>query len=307
MVPYLKQLLRGGTGNQTASGIGLGLLSGAATGSAFIFSKVIQQELSTSVFALFWFGLAGLYGLISHLYTTQGKALPHIPRRTWLFLLGIAVVNGIRGLAQHSAVSLSDPSLVSFLSRFTTVHALLLSVIILHERLSRTALSGSLLVVMGALAINYTSAAIDGTVVLLMIIATLAEASDIILAKVTGQTAPPTLMVAVRGLGTAAFAALLIPINGQWQWPSVHALLMLFIGAAISPFAGFFARYQGLRFVNAWVMGVLIAIQPLFTTLYSAIFLGELPDILALLGGLLLTGGVIVIIASTARSAQEQT
>lgn len=295
----------------TGLGVLLGLLSAAATGGSFIFSKVIQQDLSTLAFVTWWFGLSGVYGLIGHALlrrTQTDTAATHRPvtRHTWRLLIMIAVLNTLRGLTHHGAIALGDPALVSFLSRFTTVFVLALSVVLLHERLSRSGLLGAALVIAGALVINYSSTAITLPVFVLALVDALAEASDVIVAKVAGQVAAPSLMLAARGLGTALLAGALMIVLGQWQFPAAQVWPILLIGAVIGPFGGFFARYQGLRYLSAWMMGVLVAMQPLFTTLYSALFLDSLPGPQALLGGFVLLAGVLLILSQLARSARQQ-
>lgn len=307
MIPQLKQALHHNT-VKIIPGIVLGLFSAAATGGSFIFSKVIQQEMPTPAFVTWWFGLAGIFGLVSYRYAVRRELSPpaQLCGHTWLLLLSIALLNGIRGLTQHAAVLIGDPALVSFLGRFTTVDVLLLSVLLLGERLNRQSIVGSALVITGALLITYTSASVNDAVILLMSAAALSEAADIVVAKAAGRTAPLPLMVAIRGLGTASFAALVMLTTGQWTLPSAGVLPVLVIGAAIGPFGGFFARYLGLRYINAWTMGILIATQPLFTVLYSAVFLGGAPDAPSLLGGLILVAGVILAITASASLASHE-
>jgi len=288
-----------GTATATAASI---IISGT-----FIFSKLLTARMPVPVFTVLWFSIAGVMGLAA--YLLRHRALPPLPRHVLRPILLLGVLNGISALLFFQQIAMTDPAIVSFFSRIETVNTVLLGVIILRERLTTRGVLGVALVMGGSLLVTYASGATVALVFGLAVIQTLLHAGSLIAGKVAAPHVPALALSTYRSLITALIAAPIALFSaGAVMDFSLGTWELLALGAFLGPFASYVMVYRALRDIDAWLWGVLSALQPFLVILCGFGLYGTTPMPRQIIGGAIAVIGAIVAVTDprVERSRNQQ-
>jgi drug/metabolite transporter (DMT)-like permease len=296
----------GAAGRDSAYVRGTAIASVAAItiSGTFIFSKLLTARMPVPLFTALWFGVAGTFGLAA--YLLRYRALPPLPRSALWAILAVGVLNGLSALLFFQQIAMTDPAIVSFFSRIETVNTVLLGVIILRERLTARDILGIGLVVGGALLVTYASGEIVMLVFGLAIVQTFLHAGSLIAGKVAAPHVPPLALSTYRSLITALIAAPIALMSlGAAMDLSPGTWGLLAFGALLGPFGSYVLVYRALRDIDAWLWGVLSALQSFLVVLYSWGLFGTLPSPRQVIGGSIAVIGAIVVVTGP-RAAQSR-
>jgi len=135
---------------ETSSWFFWALLSAFFAGITAILAKIgisgvnsnLATAVRTTVVLVFTWGIA---------FATSGIApLQMFTRRTWLFLILSGLATGLSWLCYFRALQLGQASRVAPVDKLSVVFAIILAVVVLHERLTWQQYTGGALIVAGA-------------------------------------------------------------------------------------------------------------------------------------------------------------
>ncbi|NIM95986.1 MAG: EamA family transporter [Anaerolineales bacterium] len=281
-------------------GFSFATLSAACIGGTYLFSKVALSTTNTRSFISIWMLMGAVYVFAAAII--KRKLIFPQKRSIWLGLISLGLFEIISSSAFFTAISLaSQPAIVAFLARFTSLFGLIMSVIILKERMNLTALAGTVIILVGGFSLSYVSGTIGWTLLLLNIIMSISVAASLIVGKVIIEETNPYMMLLFRNVITAIGTFLILP--GPFEIPPLSTLGVMAVGAFIGPFLGFLFLYMALDHIDAWMVSIFTMTQPLFVALYDWAFLGSVLTWTQLLAGIVILLGTYLIIRSSIRHA----
>jgi drug/metabolite transporter (DMT)-like permease len=286
----------------TSASAGL-LLVAFLWGATFATSKVAVGDIPPLVSATLRFGMASL--ALLPLYFRERRGLPLLPHTSpaWisLVLLAATAVFGYNALF-FGGLSLA-PSSDSILLIPTTnpIWTAIFAALILGERVTArlrigmaVAIGGMALVLLGGPSASFGGDRLLGNVMfvgaaivfgLSHVMARLATRHVTPLGATTIAGCIGTLMLLPGALIEGGFSDLFSAPTGFWLAISFVA----FGGTAL----GYVLWYRGIRQLGAGSAGFYTNLVPIFGLTLSAVFLGEYPTALQVVGGLVMLGAVV--------------
>lgn len=236
--------------------------------------------------------------LFSPIFLRSGTAI-FVTRRFGMLMLR-AVLNVIAMFIYFIGVTLIPMSEVTALGFTTPLFVAVLAVFFLNERMTTTRLAGLLIGLAGALIILRPGVQTIawGSVCILLSSSTWAFAL-IVIKKLTRTESTLTI---------AMYAALLqmpfsfIPALFVWTWPDAYSLFMIFL-IAICGSTAHLTVAQAFRDADATVVMPVDFTKIIWASVAGYLFFAEVPDVLTLVGGVIVFTGVIYI-AFRERSAK---
>lgn len=275
----------------------LALFSTATVATAFVISKAVLETINPESFNVYWYTAASLYALVYG--RLSGNPVRRITlRQYWKPLLSIGVINALSMTLFFYAIQMTDPAVISFLGRISTLFTVLLGIIVLGERLRRREWVGAAVILSGALLITYRGDAVLLKVFFISLGSSFLYSCTVIIAKRAVSAVSPLTLTLARSGGTASTILLLALVTGRLQFPSPGMLLIIVVGALGGPLISHLLLYRALALVDASKVSLIGATQPLFVLLYSLALFRTLPDGHQIAGGLLSMGGVAILLSA---------
>ncbi|UCD36732.1 MAG: DMT family transporter [Fidelibacterota bacterium] len=267
-------------------------LSGAVLLSTnFITGKYALEGFHPETFALIWTAAASFYSLMIVLFTGgwEQLALPWSSLRSLIF---IGIATGIGMLLGWTALDQLDPSFTAFLGRFRPVLIIVLSFIILGERLASRELLPIGMMIAGCIFSAVGRWEIVGTGIVLAMSAAFMAAIQQVIAKIAVARAHPNVMVFYR-------VVIAFVIIGTWNLLAGRAdfdvelsyWLVLLLGALLGPTLSFHLMYRAYRYWELSRASTVIIAQPLIVLPLAYVFLGTLPAEREMIGGFIIMAG----------------
>jgi drug/metabolite transporter (DMT)-like permease len=259
----------------------------------FITAKYALKGFNPVTFALIWTLAASCYSLIIAL--CKGGWRPFIlPWHSLKPLIFIGIATGIGMLLGWTALDQLDPSFTAFLGRFRPVLIIILSFLILGERLALRELVPIGLMVAGCVFSAVGRWEVVGAGVVLAISAAFMAAIQQVVAKIAVARAHPDIMVFYRVIIAAMIIALWNLLTGSTNFQvELSYWLVLLLGAFLGPTLSFYLMYRAYRYWDLSKASVVIIAQPLFVLPMAYLFLGRLPAQKELWGGLVIMIGAL--------------
>jgi drug/metabolite transporter (DMT)-like permease len=263
--------------------------------SAFAGIRVALQSFSPQSIALLRYLIASLvliiYALITHMPLPKKQDLPLI---ALLGFLGFAVYN----VALNAGESEIPAGTASFIISFDPIFMALLAFLIQKERLTKWGWGGILLSFGGVTIISFTqgSGFTFTTSALLVLLAAFSKSLYSIGQRQLLKTYGPLNFVTYAIWAGTLFLLVFTPglITDLKQADLQPTLAVIYMG--ILPGAlGYLAWSTVLSRLPSSVAGSFLYLVPLFTVLIAWVWLGEIPHITSLLGGLLILAGTITV------------
>ena len=261
-----------------------------ATG--FITGKYALREFNPETLSLVWTTAGAAYALLFLLGRGAGRELL-IPRRLIapILLLGLVTASGM--ILTWTGLRLLDPTFAAFLWRFLPVVSIILSFLLLGERLSAWELPPVAVMLFGAMTCAYGQWTIVGRGVILVSVAVLFAAAQALIAKVVVPDIHPRVLVFYRnGMAAVGIAAWIVPA-GRFDLSLVHldTWIVVLGGAILGPWAGMMLFFASLRYWELSRFSLVQIAQPLFVLPMAAVFLHQIPKLLELIGGCCILAG----------------
>lgn len=272
-------------------GFSYALAGSVLVSTNFVTAKYGLRGFNPETFSLVWTSAAAAYSFVIVVATGHWRqmALPaRAIKKTGLMGLatGVGMILAWAGLAQL------DPSFQAFLWRFLPVLTILLSAVVLRERLTVKELFPVAAMVVGGSLGAVGRWHMVGTGMILTILACFAFAVQMVIAKIMVAETHPNIVVFYRiGLG-----ALVI---GLWTFGTGKAdfgvgrsyWLVTLLGAFLGPCASFLLTFRSYRYWDLSRSAIVKTVEPLFVLPLAYAVLGKLPTGTELLGGCLILVG----------------
>lgn len=267
-------------------------LAGTALVSTnFVTAKYALRGFNPETFSTVWTGAAALYALAWLAVTGRGREAVGIwrePGKTGL----LGLLTGAGMVLTWSGLQRLDPSFAALLWRFMPVMILLLGVVFLRERIRGIEVVPLVLMVAGGAAGTVGRWDVVGAGVVLTLVAAVAGAGQMLLAKLlVARHSPAAVVFARLGLAAVLIAAWTVAL-GRADFrvaPSYWAVTLL--GALLGPCVSHILQFRSYQHWELSRAGIVLAAQPLFVLPMAVLILGETPQWRELAGGALILAG----------------
>ena len=260
--------------------------------SGFVAGKYALGEFNPETLSLVWATAGAAYALLFLL----GRGSAHellIPRRLVAPVLGLGLVAGSALMLTWAGLRLLDPTFAAFLWRFHPVVSIILSFLLLGERLTAWELPPVAVMLVGVVTCTSGQWTIVGKGVILVSVAVMFGAAQGLIAKVLAPDIHPRVLVFYRNaLAAIGIAAWIVP-TGRLDLSEVHLETWIVVlgGAALGPFTGIMLFFASLRYWELSRSSVVQITQPLFVLPMAVVFLHQVPKPLELMGGIFILAG----------------
>ncbi len=278
--------------NDKTKGILLAVLAAAAIATANVSVKYFLKFTNPESLAIIWYLPTAVAAL---LITLWKKSVLGEIRKYWKQGVALGLIYFFAAVFWFNSINTIGAELTGFLTRFETVFAVGLAVMFLKEKLNAKEILGIITAVAGTLVISYNSGnyIIAGSIIALL--ASLAIALHLLVAKVLVKNISPVTMLGFRNFFAAAFLLVYVLLTKKFEPIDLSLLPYLIPLSLLSSFLGFYLLYASLKRLEAAKVGALRALDPLFILVYAFLIFDALPTAKDLAGGILIILGVAML------------
>jgi drug/metabolite transporter (DMT)-like permease len=265
----------------------------ALVSTNFVTAKYGLKGFNPETFSLVWTTAAALYSLVVVLLSRQWPSVVRARSAAWsLALLGASTGAGM--IFAWSGLARLDPSFAAFLWRFHPAFTIVLSVLVLHERLmSRELLPIALMILGGALS-TVGRWNVVGVGTALTLLGCLAAAVQMLVAKARIRDVEPNVLVFYRVAIGAAVIAVWVLLTGRVDFRvAAPYWCVTALGAFLGPCASFLLTFRSYRYWDLSRASIVRTVQPLFVMPLAYVVFRKLPDVRGVLGGCVILGGAL--------------
>jgi len=271
----------------------------SVTGMIFLSGGLITAKYALSgfnpeMFSTVWCISAAVYAFIIVLATGRTRQIFQLNRteRANIILLGIftgvGMILGCAGLARL------DPSFAAFLWRFLPLLTILSGIIWLGERLMLKEILPIIIMIAGGAISTIGRWNIVGTGVILVLLACVTAAVQMIIGKTQSTSIHPTILIFYRSLISALLVTIWTITTDKVDFSPVKSYWIVTIaGAFLGPVAGFWLTFQSYRFWDLTRSSIVLTVQPIVVLPLAYMFLRQLPSKQGFIGGMIILAGAL--------------
>ncbi len=269
----------------------------------FVSNKVALQAFNPYAYTVVFMGGAAL--AVVALLAARGRlGILRPPAGLLGKALGIAVLNGAMQWCAWSGLQLLDASFASFLWRFVPLAAIVLSALVLGERLTRGEIAAIGVMIAGGLVSTWGDWGAVGLGALLTLAGCAAAGGQMVVAKTMTPATPPLALVFYRSAGAMVLVGLYALLTGQLHFPEAdRAWMAAGTATTFGPLLGFYATFASYRHWSVSRSSMLLAGQPLFVLPLAYLVFRDLPTHRQLVGGAVILVGVLALTWMRLRAA----
>jgi uncharacterized membrane protein len=187
-------------------GLFFSLLGTFLVSTNFVTAKYALSGFNPLTFSLVWCSVATFYTM-TIIYLTKQHHTLIVPQSSLFPLLLMGLLTGVGMLVGWQGLAILDPTFVAFLKRFEPVLVILLSLFYLKERLFVGEIVSIILIALGGVWSAFGRWEVIGEGVILIMLASLATALQLFIAKTNIQNVSPLILVFYRiSIATCAIA-----------------------------------------------------------------------------------------------------
>ena len=262
----------------------------------YITAKYALKAFNPATFSLVWTLAASFYALIVVVISGKSRQLL-IPKKRVRSVIVLGLATGSGMVLAWSGLSLLDPSLASFLWRFSPVLIIIFSVFILGERLRWIEALPIGIMVLGGAMTTLGRWHVVGTGVVLTLLGCVAVAVQMLVVKLNVRVIHPNVLVFYRVSLAALVIALWSLITGRLNFAiSAPHLAAALLGAFLGPCASFLLTFRSYRYWELSRSSVVLTAQPLFVLPMAVLAFGKIPTGLELAGGSVILAGAFFLV-----------
>lgn len=267
------------------------LIGALLVSTNYVTAKYGLQGFNPETFSLVWTTAASIYTFIIVLLTGHGHDLK-VPRSSVKHIVVLGISTGAGMILAWAGLALLDPSFASFIWRFAPVLTIVLSAIILNERLQLRELFPVALMVAGGALSTYGRWHIVGTGVILTLLAACTVAVQMVTVKMKVSEISPHVLVFYRVSGAAICIAIWSILTGRLNFnvATPHWVITL-IGAFLGPSLSFQFTFRSYTYWDLTRSSIVLTAQPLIVLPLAYLAFGRIPTGLQLLGGFIIVAG----------------
>ncbi len=270
-----------------------------AMANVFVFSKAALNEVHIIQFGVYWYLLGMVWLLIYLALRRQLHMLKKIPRdqRLQLALIGLLELGGT--LFFFLAIQqMENPAMVSFLGNLTPLLITLMGVFFLHERYAPIEILGIVLTLAGAFMISYQPGGEEGWLregAEWVFLSAVLYAVAFVMAKHSIEQLNPFLLTLNRLVFLWLFSVGALLVSGMSLAIPTKPLLNIVLGSFLGPFLAGLTNYSAIQYLEASRTSIITSSKGFFVLVGAFIYLGLVPQMWQVWGGILTVAGVVLI------------
>lgn len=196
------------------------------------------------------------------------QEIPNLFKNKLIILLGLTNAIGI--LLQYISVSLLDPVSVGLFGRFYIIFALLLSIIIMHEKVSKADFMPIILTLIGTILItNFHGSMSSYFGIISAISYTFFFALTNMLAKKNIENVETNILLFYNQALSSLILGISLLISNQIIFNFKSGIISIFGSAFMSGFLGLYLFYEGLKYISFRNANLIRSLNPVFVFLFS--------------------------------------
>jgi len=268
-------------------GVILAILAAVFAGTINVVGKTLVDPQYTDVESLNPINVVLVLGIITGLFFTplaKSKTSPtKFDKKTLIFILLLGISEVAAMTTNFFGLSHTTATNASILSNTEFIFAIMIAILIFHERLHKKELLPLSLILVGSLIIplgldlNANNFSLDNIVFgdFLILLAALFYAVDISIARFVSRRAPVTRISQLAAFAGVPFALVLILIfQIPFDIQLAHLPSILFMGIFVTGL-GYYFFVLALRFLGAIRTILIYSTTTVFGVMFAGIFLGE--------------------------------
>ena len=262
----------------------------------YVFARLLRPYLPAATSAFFVLGVAAVETAV---FLTARRQIRWVVFRqhAWFFL-SVGLMVALSTALSYAAVSYIDPGTASLLGQTTTLFALLLGWLWLHEKMSRGEWLGALVALLGVFIISFQPGDYLRLGSLLVLVGSATYALHAAFVKRWGEDIDFGNFFFFRVGSTAVFLLLFNVGGGTLTWPKGTVWLFLLLAGTVDVVISRVLYYLALRRLRMSFHAILLTLSPAITVLWSLMLFGERPSLQGLVGGTAVLMGVIIVTRS---------
>lgn len=270
-------------------------VSALATGGGYTVAKTLLLTLPPIVFNAYMFLFGSVIILIDAGINRKIRETLYIPPTQIGFFAIIALFFSAATYCLFTALSLSEPATVSFLSRLELVSTIILAAIFLKEHLQKSEILGLIVVVIGIFVMRYNASIELSRTVTLVALGSLFFGTAEILTKWKINWINHRSYIFYRGIFMSSIFIIIGIITDKFIIITDLKLLgLLVLTAFFLPYLGRTGYLKAMKHINISRASIIVQSQPFFAAAVALAILNSFPSVKEITGGLLIVGGVIL-------------
>jgi len=281
------------------------LLGTALVSTNYVTAKYGLKGFNPETFSLVWTTAASVYTFIIVVATGNIRRLI-IPAHAVRMILLLGLATGVGMILAWSGLALLDPSFASFIWRFAPVLTIMLSALLLEERLQlRELIPVGVMVIGGGLS-TFARWHIVGTGVILTLLAACAVSVQMLIAKMKVGEIHPNVLVFYRVSIAAVCLCMWNLLTGRAYFDvqtSFWAATLL--GAFLGPSVSFLFTFRSYKYWGLSRSSIVLTAQPLIVLPMAYLAFGKIPSGTQLIGGfIIMIGALWLVLIHRTQTAQ---
>jgi drug/metabolite transporter (DMT)-like permease len=244
-------------------------------------------------FSMIWTVSAACYAFVIILLSGSIKDLI-LPRHLILRMFMLGFATGIGMILGWAGLALLDPSFASFLWRFGPALTIIASYVVLREKMSAWEVLPFAVMLIGGVISTISVWHAIATGVVLTLLACVATAIQMLLAKKSITALHPNTLVFYRVGGAAVTITLYTLLINKVEFSgNISHWAATLSGAFLGPCCSFLLTFRSYRYWSLSRSSIILTIQPLLVLPMAYIAFGRIPTVLQLIGGAIILAGAL--------------
>lgn len=273
------------------------ILSSFLWGTSFVASKIGVGEVDPFLFALLrWLIAAPVLVFVAYLFTDFDLS---IFKDKILWLIGL--LNAVGLFLQNAGMTSTTATNAVLLVDINVVFVAILASLILKESITKFTIFGLLIGLLGVFIVSTGgdfSKMTDGSLTgnLLVLAAGIVWAFYIVYQKMAVNKHPDVLMMTSSVVVTTLIISLPIALLFTESYAlSANGLAAAMYVALICTGGAFMLYIAGLKGKGATDSSIILLLEIVFAMMFAYLILGEVPDILTAIGGILIVSAIVLV------------
>ena len=273
------------------------IMSSFLWGTSFVASKIGVGEVDPFLFALLrWLIAAPVLLLVAYLFTDFDLS---IFKDKILWLIGL--LNAVGLFLQNEGMTSNTATNAVLLVDINVVFVAILAALILKESITKFTILGLLIGLLGVFIVStggdlgkMTDGSLTGN--LLVLAAGIVWAFYIVYQKMAVNKHPDVLMMTSSVVVTTLIASIPIALifTESYALPTNGLMAAMYV-ALICTGGAFMLYIAGLQGKGATDSSIILLLEIVFAMIFAYLILGEVPDILTAVGGVLIVSAIVLV------------
>jgi len=278
---------------QPAKGFAYALSGVLLVSTNYVTAKYAVNGFNPATFSLVWTTAAAFFALAAVIVSGTWREL-NIPPGARLSMGLMGLSTAVIMLTAWSGLKLLDPSFASFLWRFAPVFTILMSAVVLGERLRWVEVLALAVMIAAGVLSSLGRWKVVGLGVTFVLVSCLMTGVQMVTAKIGARDIHPNALAFYRVAIGATFIALWTYGTGAAEFHVAPRLwVVALIGAFLGPCASYLLTFRSYRYWDLSRTAIVRSIQPVFVLpmVYAAFH--RLPVRQEMLGGSIILIGAV--------------